>query len=847
MEIAATVRRRAHLLVLLVLAGTSGPAAADGGAEGLLAQGTADLDAAVTRFRVNSVLPGPADLAAAEQSLTGAATAAAARADWPEAAQAYVQLNRLERMLNRWDAAVAAADRGVQAARKAAHHELEARALLGRSLAELSNHDFAHAEVDADAALRAAGDKADVKLRFELLRQRAAVQVDMGRTNAADEMLAAALKLPGLEDAQLVYGYMDRGEIYFRISYRCDQDPVYDVCLDALRRSSEAYEQAMAAARRLGWPGLEKLARIQRDGSTARAAVFADKRTTWKAMLDSGHFHPASASDVLVTELFAPPTGTPSPQQLQDFLKSQAGVRRDAEQLAKMNVRAARSSSIRTLYVDGLTRAMKGDHAGALALFQQAVEAVEQDHRALPDDVTRSAFFAEYFPVYVSAARELLDAKRFAEAFATIEKSRARAMAELLAGRRLQLGGDEEQALYGDTLRLDHEIAAKLAARFDAATSDAATPALDAEIARLRQARARLVQRMHAEAPGLQTLSGAQTVDLAQLQELARTDGCEVLEYVVTDTNVIVLYISATEFHAKNVFLPRDALAGAVNELLGQVSLDKAPERPFDHTRARELYWQLLQPVRGLIRGDRLVILPHDVLTALPFELLEDPADGTPVGTRFQLSYAPSATTYAALRRWSPGGHKKLLAVADPGLEGTAHEVNRVAAVYHQRPAAPGAALVTKRQLRQRLSGADVVHLSVHGHFDAQEPLLSDLALAADRADDGRLTAADMFGLPLAKTGLVVLSACESGRAQSSVANEEVGMIRALLYAGAGSIVLSRWKVDAAATATWMETFHREAQRHSLPQAARTAVQAVRADPAFDHPYYWAAFSLVGR
>jgi CHAT domain-containing protein len=797
----------------------------------------AALDAAVARFRQTGAPPEPADLAVPEQALTEAATAASSRGNWKQAARAFTELNRLERMLGRWDLAIAAANSGIEAARKARDAEYEARALLGRAKVELSRKDAGRAGADVEAGLRAAAHSADPKLRFDLLSQQAAVQVELDQTNAADATLSTALNLSGLTDEQLVYGYLARGDIYFRISYRCDQEPIFDVCLDALKRSGDAYRRAFEAARRLGWPGLQSLAREQSATAASRAQLIAGMGKASQA-IGGVSFRPGVASDVLVSESFAPPAL--SPQQLQV-------LQRANDEVHKQDQLHALASTTRSLHTDGLVRQAQGDHAGALALFLRALEAAEQEQSTLPDDQSRMAFFAEYFPVYLSAAEELLDARRFPEAFAVLEKSRARAMAELLAGRRLQVGGSKEQSLYGEAIRLDREIAAKLSARFQTVGQGGETRALDADIARLRQERQKLLRRIGAEAPRLQTLTSAGSIDLSGLQALAKADSCEVLEYLVTGTNVFVLYVSATEIRAKNVFLPRIALAQSIKEILDQVALDVKPTSQFDHTRARELYLQLVQPVRSFIHGDRLLILPHDLLTALPFELLEDPSDGTPVGERFQLSYAPSATTYAGLRRWSAGGSNKLVAAGNPEFERTAHEVERVSAVYHARPTWPTDVLVTKRQLEQRFPSAAVVHVSVHGRFNLHEPLLSYIALAPDGADNGQLTAAEIFGLPLAKTRLVVLSACESGRTEASVANEELGIVRALLYAGAGSILVSRWRVDAAATAAWMETFHRKSQTLPLAEAAREAMHAMRADPGHDHPYYWAAFSLVGR
>ena len=94
---------------------------------------------------------------------------------------------------------------------------------------------------------------------------------------------------------------------------------------------------------------------------------------------------------------------------------------------------------------------------------------------------------------------------------------------------------------------------------------------------------------------------------------------------------------------------------------------------------------------------------------------------------------------------------------------------------------------------------------------------------------------------------MVVLSACETGKAEVTRGDEVIGLTRALLYAGAASLVLSQWEVDSDSTALWMRTFYREAQAKSLAEAARLALRAVKSHPDFSHPYYWAAFTLITR
>ena len=197
------------------------------------------------------------------------------------------------------------------------------------------------------------------------------------------------------------------------------------------------------------------------------------------------------------------------------------------------------------------------------------------------------------------------------------------------------------------------------------------------------------------------------------------------------------------------------------------------------------------------------------------------------------------------MRKTSADGGKTLLAAADPTISEAENEVENIAKLYSGRSKVIVDALVKKSEIKATVGDYDVIHLSVHGKFNAREPMLSYLKLAKGEQDDGQLTAAEMFGLSLDKTSMVVFSACETGKVEATNSNEVLGMIRALLYAGANTLVLSYWKVDSASTALWMETFHRVAQTNPPAEAARQALLAVKNRPEFAHPYFWSAFMLL--
>jgi CHAT domain-containing protein len=295
------------------------------------------------------------------------------------------------------------------------------------------------------------------------------------------------------------------------------------------------------------------------------------------------------------------------------------------------------------------------------------------------------------------------------------------------------------------------------------------------------------------------------------------------------------------------VFLPRSELkrkVGALRE--GLVD----PERPFDRRLAHQLYLFLVAPVREWIESDHLVIIPHDDLHYLPFQtLISDEGSGHYFGERYAITYAPSATVLTALPPPRPLIVDSLLAVADPSLKHAPAEVRAIAARFPS----PGGnevqaeVLPTAAEVREWLPQRDLVHLAVHGRFVSDEPLLSHLLLARGDGEDGRLTAAQMYGLPLDAAKLVVLSACETGTVRATHANEVLGMIRGLLFAGADALLLSAWAIDDEATAVWMQSFYEAAASLPLASAVRAAIGQTRRHRAYAHPYYWGAFLAVGR
>jgi CHAT domain-containing protein/tetratricopeptide (TPR) repeat protein len=118
-------------------------------------------------------------------------------------------------------------------------------------------------------------------------------------------------------------------------------------------------------------------------------------------------------------------------------------------------------------------------------------------------------------------------------------------------------------------------------------------------------------------------------------------------------------------------------------------------------------------------------------------------------------------------------------------------------------------------------------------------------------ARSGWVTAEELAGLDLRGTELVVLSACQTGR--GDIAGEEgiIGPPRALLYAGARSVITTLFAVPDQESQQLMAGFYQRlatglSKQESLRRAQLDLIDTRRKAGGSDHPFYWSAFTLCG-
>ena len=329
----------------------------------------------------------------------------------------------------------------------------------------------------------------------------------------------------------------------------------------------------------------------------------------------------------------------------------------------------------------------------------------------------------------------------------------------------------------------------------------------------------------------------------------------------------------------------------------------------FSLRNAYGLYTQLLAPFADGLKGvDHLVIAPGPVLANLPFSLLVSaaPSDSTSYANAAWLirdravSQVPGPRAFVSLRQAEKtrvAAARPFLGLGDPLLTGTAggpgaaaaldslatscresspmpaellralaplpdtaREVNDVArALGGDADSVLLGAAATEDGLRAKpLDQYRVVYFATHGllpgelHCQAEPGLvLSPPAqTASSTASDGLLEAGEVAALKL-NADLVVLSACNTAAAGGGRFGGGAleGLAEAFFNAGARGVLASHWEVPSAETATLITgVFQRYGQDRlrGLAEALRQSQLDLTRTPATAHPFYWAAFTLIG-
>jgi CHAT domain-containing protein len=524
----------------------------------------------------------------------------------------------------------------------------------------------------------------------------------------------------------------------------------------------------------------------------------------------------------------------------------------------------ARLAAGRALTALGERKAASEELDGAIDTIESLRLHVAGPGSALP------GYFSDKVEPYRERMTLALSAGDVGEALSLAERSKARALTEILESGRL----DIVKAMSEDERRKERELQNQLVALNQRARRESSgspgtlgsSPLVPGDVRpaleRKRREWESFRTSLYASHPELAVERGESVpMTTAEMQSLSRATGAAILDYVVTP-RASHLFVLVPSGPVRMFPIPIDS--ASLEKRAAEVRREMASRELGFAEASRAMYRLLLAPAASVLSRHRSwIVVPDGPLWDVPFHALQDGA-GHYVIESSAVSYTPSLgvlqqTLRRSRGRSAPDRGRDLLALGNPAVSGAEalpaaeRQVVEIAKLYGEKRSriATGSA-ASEHLFRSEAGRYRVLHLAAHAVLDDANPMYSHVLLAPGAGEDGLLEARKLMDLDL-HADMLVLSACETARGAAPAGEGISGMLWAAFAAGAPTTVASLWRVESASTSELMIEFHRQwlaGRGKGLPfaraEALRSAARRLIASGKYAHPFYWAGFILAG-
>jgi CHAT domain-containing protein len=349
---------------------------------------------------------------------------------------------------------------------------------------------------------------------------------------------------------------------------------------------------------------------------------------------------------------------------------------------------------------------------------------------------------------------------------------------------------------------------------------------------------------------------GSSTVNMDSLQE--GLQGEAILSYYYTADNLVCFYI--TKENAGFTSIPlHENLFSTIISLRKELQSPEASSRKYLKNAGSILYRELVEPIFDKIKDKkRLIIIPYNEISYLPFEMLVTPEDGSLLLKKFPISYNYAASFLADKNKRKEMAYDVLAMAPFSGVENASLVLPVLPASGDEIKNLPGKKLAgaeaTKMQFTELAHSFPVIHLATHAVANDTNLLGSYIEFYGLKNEPDtlhRLFEQEIYTLDMKSVRLVILSACETGNGLLVNGEGIMSLSRAFSYAGCKSVVTSLWKADEFSTSFISRRLHNYLQSGldidvSLQKSKLDYLESSEIDERFKNPAYWAHLVLIG-
>src|SRR5262249_17781564 len=227
------------------------------------------------------------------------------------------------------------------------------------------------------------------------------------------------------------------------------------------------------------------------------------------------------------------------------------------------------------------------------------------------------------------------------------------------------------------------------------------------------------------------SLMAVEPVTVAEIQKLL-PEGAALVEYLLSGGDLIIWVLDGAGVQVRRPRLDRTTFVAEVRDFRAAIA-SQAPQAQVE-ARALAIYQKVLGPVRPLILGKRLVIVPHDVLHYLPFAALRTPA-GKWLIEEHTFSMVPSASVLKFLVDKGARSSDHVLAVGNPdlgpapALRYAEREVRAIGEKFPSTTTVLTRVDASESRVKHEAGQAGLLHFAVHAELNETDPMASALLL----------------------------------------------------------------------------------------------------------------------
>ena len=368
-----------------------------------------------------------------------------------------------------------------------------------------------------------------------------------------------------------------------------------------------------------------------------------------------------------------------------------------------------------------------------------------------------------------------------------------------------------------------------------------------------------------------------QRPDIQLIQRELKLSESVLLEYFIHDSMSYVFLLDGQKIVAKSLS-PRAEIADAVVGFLAHVDpkvIGEADAASYDEKAL--LLFDLLIDRASIAEATEIVIVPDDVLTLLPFQVLVHEKSIRPLSfieLQYLLTWKPIrylingrsiydqhsnrvetsndvvsfVPDFEENMSYSMNKQDQVMRDELTPLAGATKEAKVLCELFPCREVAvPLGEQAFYREVKQR---SKIIHVATHARMNDSIPSHSHLIMeSTSESDEDDLIHIFELKNKSIQSDLVVLSACNTGAGKIHRGEGLASLGIAFYYAGSPNLITSLWSIPDHASSFIMQQFYTNLSQGMVKyQALRQAKLNYLKDTSFEskHPFFWGGFIFYG-